>query len=399
MRYWLMHKNIEVALMDIDSNGNIYNINIVAMNKEHIPLGGQLNMMKFHEWWEDRAVPKSRKGANIALKKLGYTSTNSMLVNNLALSLTDCYWVKPSDSTLTWEQVSLFRNDFVDIFGELTFDGDKKLDLRNKTLFRFASSQGELQKKWCIARRGNEERRFLVKGNWGSSYQQSLNEVLASEIHKMQNKFPYVQYYLTPVDIEGGEKGIGCYSYNFCNENVEFISAWEVLQLVKIKQNESWYNKFCDVCVQYLGMNREYVESFLGYEIMTDFIISNTDRHMNNIGVLRNPDTLEYYGFAPIYDSGNSMFFRSQTVGRNLLTLETHSFVKKEVNLLKYVKNTGLVNLNKLPSDDFLRRLYLQDISERHYRIEDKIRAYNTKIHYLDQLQHGVEIWKSQKYR
>lgn len=393
MRYLLMHKNIEVALMDINIYGDIYKVVISSQNKAHLPLGGQMNMMKLHEWWNDRAVPKSRDGSARALKKLGYTSTNNMLVNNLALSLTDCYWIKPFDSNLTWEKVSLYRNDFTDAFGDLTFDEFKDI---YKSVGRSATSQGELSKKWSISEDG---RRLLIKGNWGSSYQQSLNEVLASEIHKMQNKFPYVQYYLTPVDIEGGEKGIGCYSYNFCTENIEFISAWEILQLVKIKQNESWYNKFCDVCVQYLGMNREYVESFLGYEIMTDFIISNTDRHMNNIGVLRNPDTLEYYGFAPIYDSGNSMFFRSQTVGRNLLTLETHSFVKKEVNLLKYVKNTGLVNLNKLPSDDFLRRLYLQDISERHYRIEDKIRVYNTKIYYLDQLQHGVEIWKSQKYR
>ena len=29
-------------------------------------------------------------------------------------------------------------------------------------------------------------RKFLVKGNWGSSYQQSLNEILATEMHKRQ---------------------------------------------------------------------------------------------------------------------------------------------------------------------------------------------------------------------
>lgn len=70
-----------------------------------------------------------------------------MLVNNLALSLNDCYWIKPTDSKLCWEQVSLFSNNFIDIFGELTFDTSSSLDMRNKTLFRCASSQGELQKK------------------------------------------------------------------------------------------------------------------------------------------------------------------------------------------------------------------------------------------------------------
>ena len=52
-----------------------------------------------------------------------------MLVNNLALSLTDCYWIKPIDSLVTWEQVSLFQNNFVDLFGELTFDTRRTLDM------------------------------------------------------------------------------------------------------------------------------------------------------------------------------------------------------------------------------------------------------------------------------
>lgn len=122
----------------------------IQNTKEHLPLGCQLNAIKFHEWWKDRAVPKSRKGSKHALRELNLQSTESMLVNNLALSLTDCYWIKPIDSSLSWEQVSLFRNNFIDIFGELTFDTTKHLNLANKTIFRCASSQGELQKKWCI---------------------------------------------------------------------------------------------------------------------------------------------------------------------------------------------------------------------------------------------------------
>lgn len=32
----------------------------------------------------------------------------------------------------------------------------------------------------------------------------------------------------------------------------------------------------------------------------------NKDRHFNNFGVLRNTETLEWLGMAPIYDSGSS---------------------------------------------------------------------------------------------
>ena len=41
--------------------------------------------------------------------------------------------------------------------------------------------------------------------------------------------------------------------------------------------------------------------------IVTDYIIANEDRHMNNFGLLRNAETLEWIGFAPIYDSGSSL--------------------------------------------------------------------------------------------
>ena len=162
MTFYLMHKNITVAKMEVDNSGNLSKVQVNTNTQEHIPVGGQMNNMKFHEWWKDRATPKTRKGSKHALRELGLTSTGSMLVNNLALSLNDCYWIKPAGTDLCWEQVSLFRNNFVDIFGELTFDTTKHLDMRNKTMFRFATSQGELQKKWCIDAKG---RRFLVKGN------------------------------------------------------------------------------------------------------------------------------------------------------------------------------------------------------------------------------------------
>lgn len=393
MRYFLMHKNIIVAQMEIDNSGNLGSVNINKANFEHLPLGCQMNNIRFHEWWKDRAIPKTRKGSSHALKELGFTSTNSLLLNNLALSLNDCYWILPEGINLSWEQVSLFRNNFSDIFGELTFDTTKHLskELRG-TIFRCASSQGELQKKWCI---DNQGRRFLVKGNWGTSYQQSLNEVFATTLHSMQGISFFTPYYITSVSVDDNQQGLGCYSYNFCNENVEFISAWEVLQTVKIKQNESWYLKFKQICMNRFGFSEDYIDNFLGYQIMTDFIMSNTDRHMNNIGILRNPDTLQYIGFAPIYDTGNSMFFRSVNVPTgNLLSIQTHSFLKREVDLLKYIKNRGLVDISKLPKWGIFQSLYLQDIPERRCRIEPMFKAYSQKISYLSRFQSGEDIWK-----
>ena len=182
--YYLMHKDIPVALMEISEEGVLSKVRRNADTLDHFPLGGKMNDVKFHDWWRDRAIPKTRHGAKTALQRLGYSSTSSALVNNLALSLSDCYWIKPRNEDISWAEVNLFTNDFVDTFGELTINRDHVIDLRKETRFNCATSQGELQKKWCIAKDG---RRYMIKGNYGDSYQQSLNELFATRLHEQSN--------------------------------------------------------------------------------------------------------------------------------------------------------------------------------------------------------------------
>ena len=40
---------------------------------------------------------------------------------------------------------------------------------------------------------------------------------------------------------------------------------------------------------------------FLDYMALSDFLISNTDRHFNNFGFLEDPDSLEFLSFAPFF--------------------------------------------------------------------------------------------------
>ena len=391
--YYLMHKDIPVCLMEISEGGEISRVRRNASAAAHFPLGGQMNNMKFHEWWRDRAIPKTRHGAKTALQRLGYQSTNSALVNNLALSLTDCYWICPRDEHLTWKDVNLFTNDFVDTFGEITINQDYMLDLRKLTRFNCATSQGELQKKWCIDQSG---RRYMIKGNYGLSYQQSLNEIFATKLHQGQGFDCFTPYSLVKLRVNENTEGLGCLCYDFCSENTECISAWELLQTVKTRQNESLFYPLKQVCLG-LGMTEAAFSAFLDYEIMTDYLMSNTDRHMNNIAVMRDPDTLEIKGFAPIYDSGNSMFYNvamDQLLSFRISEIKTHSFVSREVRLLQYVQNRKCVDLDRAAKMDF--SLYEQDIQEQHPRIPLLQRLYLTKVAQLAAFQQGRDIWKEE---
>jgi len=128
---------------------------------------------------------------------------------------------------------------------------------------------------------------------------------------------------------------------------------------------------------------------------MTDFLITNTDRHMNNIAILRNPDTLKVIGMAPIYDSGNSMFYKDsidELRYKNLKEIKTNSFIVKEIRLLSYVKDRKAVDLSKTDVD--FNEIYSLDIKERHNRIEILEKLYNSKRAMLDAFQNGKDIWK-----
>lgn len=385
--YYLMHKDIAVCLMEISEDGEISKIRRLNENAAHFPIGGMMNDSRLHQWWRDRAVPKTRHGAKTALQRLGYDTTANALVNNLALSLTDCYWVKPRESDIKWAEVSLFSNDFVDALGELNMNENAMIDTR----FSVASSQGELQKKWCISENGF---RHMVKGNYGVSYQQSLNEVFATSIHETLGCKNYLPYELFEVDTTQGGKGIGCRSYCIANENVELISAWEIIQIDKYKENESLYHSLKNALIK-LGMKEEEFSAFMDYLIMTDYLITNTDRHMNNIGVLRDPDTLKILGFAPIYDSGNSMFFNlsyDELKVVDLDSIKTRGFLSiNEKNNLKYVKDRNCIDLTKINADF---SIYEKDIKEQQMRYPLIKELFNKKLNTLKRFQKGLDIWK-----
>lgn len=392
--YYLMHKDIPVCLMELSEDGRLGDVRRNENASEHFPLGGQMNNMKFHEWWRDRAIPKTRHGAKSALQKLGYASTSSALVNNLALSLSDCYWIKPRGEKLKWKDINLFTNDFVDTFGEITINQDHMIDLRKETRFNCATSQGELQKKWCIDKNGS---RYMIKGNYGQSYQQSLNEIFATKLHEKQGFVNYTSYSLVQLQVDGGMEGLGCMCYDFCSENIECISVWELLQTVKTKQNESYYYPLKKVCMD-LGISEREFTDFMDYQIMTDYLLTNTDRHMNNIAIMRNPDTLQILGFAPIYDSGNSMFYNvpyERLKNVDFDQIKTHSFIEKENKLLKYVQNRSLVDVDRAEMDF---SIYEKDIYERHIRIAPLKKLYERKCENLRSFQQGKDLWKVRGY-
>ena len=110
--YDLMHKDDVVASLQLDDlSGAILKVTPSA-SPELLPLGGSQGADSLRKWWLRRAVPISQGNIAALLQQEGISSTQSLLVRNLGLSLSDHYWIKPNGSELTWKDVSPFSNAF-----------------------------------------------------------------------------------------------------------------------------------------------------------------------------------------------------------------------------------------------------------------------------------------------
>ena len=377
VNYFLMHKNIKTAILTInDDTGTLVSLQVI--DKNHMPIGTD-NMKAFSNWWERRAVPKHQKGTAIFLKN---DTPLSYMVKNLGLSLIDCYWIAPFyTNDLTWEKVNLYENS-------LSIDGFIYSDKENQSPFKpSATAQGELKKRWIRKKDGT----YLIKGNSGASYQQSINEVVAALIHSKQNQ-RHTNYDLINLDIMDNDKGLGCISKNFTNQNLEFIPAYDVSFMSKKPGDISDYAHFLNLCIEN-GCPKQETLDYADYIILSDFLITNTDRHLLNIGILRNPNTLEFVSLAPIFDCGNSMFYKQKFILNSVLDITTTSWGGnlKETKLLNYVHNFDNIDLNKIPSWDEIKSLYSIDEYSSVYlsNIEE---GFSKKIELLWALQNGYSL-------
>ena len=383
--FFLMHQNDIVVSLEIDEeSGDVLNMG-KDRRAELMPLGTERSKKAFQNWWNRRSVPETRRGLTEALRILQISTASSLMVRNLALSLTDAYWIMPADQKVSWEQVNLFDHAFDDVIGSFQFSGrGKDLSLQGEGMFSPGSSlQGELVKKWTV---GEDGRRYLIKGNYGRSCQQSLNEVLATELHRLQGKMPYVSYQLKEISTSAG-KTYGCICPAFTGKKVEFIPAIDVNSEGKKPNDLSEFEYFIRQC-QKFGLKDTDMRSFLEYQILADFLITNTDRHFNNFGVLRDADTLEFIGPAPIFDSGNAMFWdcpRLEDV--DLDDISVSSFRKKEHLLLRYVSDKKILDLSRLPGRGFLEELYGKDETISEKRLGKMLELFQKKVEMLAEFQ------------
>ncbi len=348
MKCTLMHKRKAVAEMELDeSTGFILKISEIY-DAAHLPVGiscknGIADRKALNEWWTDRSIPASRSGVRNALEHLNISNTKMLLVRCFGLSLSDQYWIKPQNEDITWDAINFFNNPFSEDIGDVLFGTPKNMEG-----FDFSSpdntSDGCLKKRWKLI----NGKRCLVKGGSDLARQQPFNEVIATKIMERLG-IPHVAYELI---WDSGSPYSVC--EDFVTADTELVSAWRILQTQKKPNNVSVYQHFVNCC-QELGVT-DIVKS-LDRMLVLDYIIANEDRHLNNFGLLRNAETLEWIGFAPIYDSGSSLGYdKVASQIRSQTDITCKPFKKAHADQIKLVSDFSWIDFDSLSDVDEIIR-------------------------------------------
>ncbi len=387
MNYVLKRKDEVITIINFTEDGKVYRFHQDLVNPELAPMHDSKNYNWLREWWSRRSVPISQGNIRKMLEEKGLLGPEDYLLKNLGLSLTDYYWISPVDSGMMWKDVNLFENEFR---GNI-FIGDE-IQYSNQNFPHYTpngSLQGTLEKSWMIM---NGER-GLLKGNRNYLSSESINEVIATKLHEMQGFENYTEYKL--IEINGRDYDYGCYCKLFTSEKLELISAYDVVCSKKRSNDVSSFEHFITVCGQN-GMDKEMLRHYLDYMILSDFVLSGTDRHLSNVSILRDADTLQFLMPAPIYDSGKCLFVHDSVPSndKGLLSVRTESFEANELKMLSLVSDRDCLDVSKLPPRSFLEKLYGLDSQIDERRIQAIGEAYEKKIELFRAFQLGEDLNK-----
>ena len=376
MIYLLKHRDDVAAILSIDEETHhLLRMDVVEENRRWLPFLGSADRKKMSVWIRNRSIPATRHQIEELLREAGCRSVSEYLFKNLALSVTDSYWILPAELDLSWKDVSPFRH----------FWGRRMIVHNESSYSPNASLGGQLRKyaDW------KEDQPVLIKKAKASYGLQCFNEVFASRIHAGQGWREYVPYQAA---YDPKDDSFTCECPLFTTEEVEFIPAYEILLSGKQPGSVSGYDWFVRRC----GENGlQNAGKFMDYMTLSDFLITNTDRHLYNFGILRHAVSGEVLRMAPIFDSGNSMFYNQihtrPLTRKEILGIEITGIHAKEEQMLRHVKERDLFAPERALLPEEVRDFY-REAGVPVQIAEGLSKNYETKCQMLREFQSGKPV-------
>ena len=385
MFYILMNKQTPLCKLQIDTSDNFIIEDILEVyNTAAFPIGvdivaGKPQKKSLAKWWAGRAVPGSRVGGS-SFEARYNVKLAALPFKNYGLSLSDQYWIKPCDADIKWEDVNFFTNEFSLDVGNALFDSSyqsAQLDFMSPD----NTSDGMLPKRWV--RDELTGKTVLLKAGSGPLEQESFNEHIATKIFERLNAVPYVDYKI----IRDGDKFLSSCE-NFITTDTELVTAASMmLTLSPVTTKHANKYDFLLKCCELFDIPK--VKETLDVMLAVDYLICNSDRHYGNFGFIRDVNTLQFKGVAPIYDNGTSLWNKDAQVGKNF---EAKAFCNLHDDNAKLITNWDLIDLHKLQDiDDIVKSVLVFNDYLAPKRIDDVAKAVKEQLKKLQKIKDDIK--------
>jgi len=359
----LMRKDSVVALFEaeyIDTDFKGFNfLKIADSNK--LPLAIQKGM-SLDSFLRHRFVPSNRENVKkiIATISGNDAATTDVIVEyTRALSLNDDFWVARENEAEGWRTHNLYENKFNTAIAEIAFGGNGLyvgLDASGSPEY---TTGGALRKCWRRIDGGI----YLYKAGSAQTGLEPYSEFYSAQIAELMG-INHVNYNLSRWR---GRLCSTCklftspkYSYVPMAQILPGVRSEQfVIELRKLDKNGKLYRDLTDMLV-------------------FDAVTGNTDRHLNNFGIMQDNDTLQILdGLSPIFDNGLSLFcydLEKDMTDKNFYDI--FEFFTLNVNadrIKEFMSNRHFEMLNKLTDFKFKKHSRHNLPSSRLKLIEDII--------------------------
>jgi hypothetical protein len=295
-RYSLRLYDTELMCFDMEQRGIeglIITIQSINENQKHmLPLDLELMGEGVRRWLERRVIPKNRAFVTEILKTLGLNINDTKGIIDVCkgLSLTDSYWIVPVGFSGTFAEYNLFENRFSEILSLVAYTGIGQSSAAFTTSPELTTN-GMLPKAWRYL---DGDGIYLYKGGTsGASHtgNEPYSEYYACQIAEVMG-LEAIHY-----DLENWKGILASKCRLFTDIDTSFVPIGHIVRTGGLRP-----------CLDYFkGLGEtawEQVKSMLVF----DAVIYNEDRHFGNFGILRDNQTGNVKGPAPIFDNGLSLF-------------------------------------------------------------------------------------------
>ena len=267
-------------------------VSVNESNKHLLPLGMAVDGDGVLSWLKSRVIPQNREFVDKILSVYCLTHNNIPGIIQLCkgLSLNDSYWITEPDFRGSFADYNLFENSFYKALSLIAYTGYGSVKPSGFSSSPEFTTNGMLRKGW----RKIDGKIKLYKG--GTSGAANTGNEPYSEFYAAQiaaamglNHVPYT--------LSKWKGSLCCVCELFTDIDHSFVPMWRFCKTKSIKEVSEYLR----------NLGAEYYDAFCDMMIF-DALIYNTDRHLNNFGLMVDNKTNQPYAFAPIFDNGLSLF-------------------------------------------------------------------------------------------